>query len=119
MASFPLHTAAFYKPLPTEKGTTDDIMPFMPPLEAVIAQIALLASFNRPPWEDTTLTHLFGDSSMMHRMNDETYAAETSVRDSMEKFSKNVRSRSFDEYVSVRGCRLYGKRWIRRRRSSS
>lgn len=100
-ASLPMHPLAFWRQLPTKKGTitsSEDLATYMPPQAAALGQIALLASFNRPEFFDTeeTLAHMFDDQDALIRMNQETRDAEKAFRDSMDEFSGVVSSRKFD-----------------------
>lgn len=97
-ATLPMHPAAFYAPLPQEKGL-EDIMPFMPNVTQSITQILLLGAFNRPFFAggNKTLSQMFNEPGMLGRMNDETREANGLFRDEMKVFSQDVRSRGFDE----------------------
>ena len=57
--TLPMHPAALYKPIPTEKGVTD-LLPYLPNINASLSQIALFLSFNRPH-----LIHGSGDLASM------------------------------------------------------
>jgi arachidonate 15-lipoxygenase (second type) / 8-lipoxygenase (S-type) len=94
-AMLPFHPASLYSPVPTSKGVTD-LLPFLPPPEQSIAQVALLAFFNRQRFAGTnlTLSHLFDDPIMLSRMNDATQHAARRFQNAMGKFSENV---TFDE----------------------
>ncbi|RYP03080.1 hypothetical protein DL764_005389 [Monosporascus ibericus] len=100
-ASLPLHPLAFYRPLPTRKGTVssgEDLVTYLPPPKAAIGQIALLAAFNRPMFAggDETIAHMFDDSDALRRMNPTTRDAETKFRAAMDEFSAVVAARKFD-----------------------
>ena len=97
-AMLPFHPASLYSPVPTSKGVTD-LLPFLPPLEQSIAQVALLAFFNRQRFAGTnmTLSYLFDDPALLSRMNDATQDAAQTFRDAMEDFSGKVSKRTFDE----------------------
>lgn len=100
-ASLPLHPLAFYRPLPTEKGTIaseEDLVTYLPPTAAAIGQIALLAAFNRPEFLGTeeTLRHMFDDADVLGRMNEQARDAEATFRSAMDAFGAEVAARGFD-----------------------
>lgn len=100
-ASLPMHPLAFYRPLPTAKGTVasgEDLVAYLPPAAAAVGQIALLAAFNRPEFfgTDETLRHMFDDADALARTNPRTRDAEARFRDAMDRFSAVVAARGFD-----------------------
>jgi hypothetical protein len=56
-SSLPFHPAALYAPLPITKGATDqELLAFLPPPQAAVGQIALLAAFDRSRFRGTNRT---------------------------------------------------------------
>lgn len=97
-ATLPWHPAAFYAPLPQQKGV-QDLMPFMPNVTQSVTQILLLGAFNRPFFAggNRTLSRMFDEPQMLGRMNDETRSANWEFMSEMEAFSQEVRARRFDD----------------------
>jgi hypothetical protein len=93
----PFHPFALYSPVPTSKGVTD-LLPFLPPPEQSIGQVAAAASFNRQRFAGTnlTLSHLFDDPNMLYHMNNVTQHAAQLFQNAMRKFSEKVSNRTFD-----------------------
>lgn len=101
-ASLPLHPLAFYRALPTERGTiasADELVAYLPPPAAAIGQIALLASFNRPEFlgTDQTLRHMFDlDADVRARLSEDTGRAADAFAEAMGAFAGVVGARGFD-----------------------
>ncbi|KAJ6192053.1 lipoxygenase [Bipolaris maydis] len=102
--SLPLNPFAFYTPLPTTKGV-NDIMPFLPHVEASVGQIALAAVFNRPDFVDSnqTIVHMFDNTTMLVRMPKRVQKAEADFRSAMSRYSAAIRSHAFDQSGLCRG----------------
>jgi arachidonate 15-lipoxygenase (second type)/8-lipoxygenase (S-type) len=98
-SSLPFFPPALFSALPDEKGITEaDLVKFLPPFTNVLLQFTVGALFARPLLVGTnrTLIHMFDDETMLGLMNSETQAANKAFMSSMETFSSEVGSRSFD-----------------------
>ncbi|KAB5578184.1 lipoxygenase [Coniochaeta sp. 2T2.1] len=98
-AVLPTHPGSFYAPLPTSKGVSN-LLPLLPSPEQAVASIAGAALFSRQSFRGTnmTLKHMFDDTTLLARTNNETTCAAQQFQDMMGLFSEVVRNRTFDEY---------------------
>lgn len=106
-ATLPFNPMSFYKPLPTEKGLKEaDLVAMMPNATQSVAQIALLANFNRASFAGTnlTLSNMFSDDVMLAKMNDKTKKAADQFKSKMLDLSKDVKKKAvFDKNGLSRG----------------
>ncbi|TKX24981.1 manganese lipoxygenase [Elsinoe australis] len=96
----PWHATAFYKPVATEKGMTEqDIIAALPDVKESIRAIQLAAAFGRPSLAggDRALIEMFEDGLRLPRYNEETREAAKVFSGEMERFSDEVQARGFDE----------------------
>ena len=93
----PLHPSALYAPVPNHKGIKS-IMPYLPPMDESIGQIALLARFNRPflQEQNRTLPFMFSSEEFMNRGSPEVKEAVIRFEDRMQAISRDINQRTFD-----------------------
>jgi hypothetical protein len=94
----PLHPAALYAPIPTTKGV-HDLMPFLPPAQEAVQQIALLARFNRPQLveKQQTLQYMFNDAKLLNRAHPQVRAANVKFIRAMQETAEIMAKRKFDQ----------------------
>ncbi|KAK5269707.1 hypothetical protein LTR99_007142 [Exophiala xenobiotica] len=100
-STLPFHPPSLYQPPPKSKlskGATGNLAKYLPPLLKVEAQFSFATLFARPFFVGTkrTLMHMFDDATMLRRMNNATQNAAASFLGSMQSFSGQVASRTFD-----------------------
>ncbi|TAQ89914.1 hypothetical protein B7494_g1760 [Chlorociboria aeruginascens] len=101
----PLHPSAFNKPLPTTKGSIDDLMPYLHNETEALKQASLLVRFNRPLLEEhkESLVYMFsGKDFLSQTMPTVEHAAEKFERQ-MEMISDEIRGQKFDERGLAQG----------------
>jgi arachidonate 15-lipoxygenase (second type) / 8-lipoxygenase (S-type) len=72
---------------------------WLPPLQKVEQQLGVAAEFVRPFFVGTnrTLIHMFDDATMLSLMNPPTQQAASTFMSTMQSFSQQVSSRTFDQ----------------------
>lgn len=101
----PLHPTAFNKPLPTTKGSIDDLIPYLHNDTEALKQASLLVRFNRPLIEEQqgNLVHMFaGDDFLAQSVQTVDMAARRFVAE-MERISDTIRAQVFDESGLAQG----------------
>lgn len=101
----PLHPSSFNKPLPTRKGTIDDLMPFMHNETEALKQASLLVRFNRPLIEEQrgNLVNMFSGEDFLTQTTLTIDQAAKSFKRKMEKISDDIRAQEFDERGLAQG----------------
>lgn len=109
--ALPFHPAALYSPIPTTKSSsssattsnssnssTTAIIDFLPPFEQSVAQIEIGGGFSRPQFVGTgrSLINMFNNDTLLALLNDETNTAAATFMSTMQAFSDEVSSRTFD-----------------------
>ncbi|KAJ4289623.1 hypothetical protein N0V90_010952 [Kalmusia sp. IMI 367209] len=97
-ATLPFHPASLYKPVPTTKGNTS-VVEYLPPLAASLGQLQVDSLFARPLLANTnrSLAYMFDSPTFLGGTNKQTQIAAETFKKAMQKFSKQVQGRTFDE----------------------
>lgn len=94
----PFRPLALFAEIPVAKNVSD-IMPYLTPLEYALANMDLLADFNRPLFPEMGLTveFFFDNDTLLNRLNEESRNAAATFKTEMLAQAAVVGNRTFDE----------------------